>query len=161
MAKLWMQYFSQANSMRPWLRKVFGSEIPGILGFLNRIRLKSELLRLYSFKNNSLRIERKNSFLNVCAGVWDGQHPPTAQKFDFTGIEIAWVEEKSNRYPLYDIRKWPAWKDKHIGWLLECNTHAFCCRPRNFKILTKILKSISQGIGSKFWYLQNQLDDVI
>ena len=84
----------------------------------------------------------------------------TDQKSEITGVEIAWVEEKSNRYPLYYIRKWPAWKDKHIGWLLECNTHAFCCRPRNFKILTKILKSISQEIGSNFWYLQNQLDEL-
>ena len=70
----------------------------------------------------------------------------TDQKSEITGVEIAWVEEKSNRYPLYYTRKWPTWKDKHIGWLLECNTHAFCCCPRNLKILTIILKSISQGI---------------
>ena len=34
----------------------------------------------------------------------------TDQKSEITGVEIAWVEEKSNSYPLYYIRKWPAWK---------------------------------------------------
>ena len=32
----------------------------------------------------------------------------TGQKYDFTGVEIAWVDMKSNEYPLFYIWNWSA-----------------------------------------------------
>ena len=32
----------------------------------------------------------------------------TTQKMDFTGVEIAWVDMKSNEYPLFYIWNWSA-----------------------------------------------------
>lgn len=38
----------------------------------------------------------------------------------------------------------------------EGNTHAYGCRPGNFKNWAKILKSDFQGVEPKYWHLQNQ-----
>ena len=32
----------------------------------------------------------------------------TVQKMGFTGVKIAWVDVKSNKYPQFRISKWPA-----------------------------------------------------
>ena len=85
----------------------------------------------------------------------------TTQKMDFTGVEIAWVDMKSNEYPLFYIWNWSAEKVEHSGWFWESNTHAYERHPRIFKTSWKILEPDSQGIGPKFWYRQNQRDLLI
>ena len=80
----------------------------------------------------------------------------TTQKFDFTWAEIAWVELKSNK--LESLISSTCWRynSMHFRKFWWQFAHAYQRHLRIFKNSWRIPKSNSQGVGPKFWYLQNQ-----
>ena len=80
----------------------------------------------------------------------------TTQKFDFTWVEIAWVEPKSNK--LESLISSTCWRYNSMHFRKFWWRFAHACQRhlRIFKNSLGIPKWNSQGIGPKFWYPQNQ-----